>query len=109
VDTGFCPACSGGAVVRWIGNGAGNDVTINNINVPAAGSYTLTIDYLVSGTRDFYLSINGSAGMVVTVSGSSWTTPTSTSITVMLNAGSNNIRFYNDSAYAPDLDRIIVQ
>lgn len=110
VDSTTCSAnCSGGAEVRWIGNGAGNHVTINNINVPAAGNYTLTIDYLVSGTRSFFLSVNGGAGIEIIVSGSSWTTPASALITVTLNAGSNNIRFYNDSDYAPDLDRIIVQ
>jgi hypothetical protein len=105
-----CSACSGGGEVRWLGNGAANYLTVNNINVPATGSYVLTIDYVTAEVRSFYLSINGGPGIVVTVAaGPNWTTPVSTSTTVTLNAGSNSIRFYNDSAWAPDLDRIIVQ
>lgn len=30
-------------------------------------------------------------------------------MTISLNAGSNTIKFYNNGAYAPDLDRIVIQ
>jgi alpha-L-fucosidase len=40
------------------------------------------------------------------VTGTSWDVPTTTTTTVALAAGSNTIRFYNDAANAPDLDRI---
>jgi hypothetical protein len=42
------------------------------------------------------------------LNGSSWTSPVSTSIPVTLNSGSNSIKFYNNSAWAPDIDRIVV-
>ena len=64
---------------------------------------------LLSGTRSLYVSVNGGAGVPLNLSGSSWSTPVSTTLTVSLNAGSNTIRFYNDGAYAPDLDRIVIQ
>ena len=38
----------------------------------------------------------------------SFATPVTASVTVQLNAGSNTIKFHNDSAYAPDLDSITV-
>ena len=43
---------------------------------------------------------------VETVTGPSFNVVTSTTITVPLKAGVNTIRFHNDTANAPDLDRI---
>ena len=103
-----CAACSGGHKVGYIGNGAANSVTINGITEAAAGSHTLTIAYLVSGSRSFSISVNGGPDIVETVSGSSFATPASASVTVQLNAGANTIKFHNDTAYAPDLDAITV-
>src|SRR5205807_9982310 len=54
---GTCSACSGGQKVGFIGNGAANFVTLN-VTPSAAGSRTLTISYLVSGTRSFFVSVN---------------------------------------------------
>jgi hypothetical protein len=107
--SGSCSGCSGGLKVRNIGNGSANFVTINNVSVSSAGTYTVQIDYLVSGTRSFWVSVNGGSAIEVICTGSSWSTPASTSISVPLNAGNNSIKFFNNSAYAPDLDRIIVQ
>ncbi|MBS2551511.1 alpha-galactosidase [Catenulispora sp. NL8] len=103
-----CAACSGGHKVGYIGNGAANSVTVNGITEAAAGSHTLTIAYLVSGSRSFSISVNGGPDIVETVSGSSFATPASASVTVQLNAGTNTIKFHNDTAYAPDLDAITV-
>lgn len=100
-----CATCSGGAKVRFIGNAAANAVTIN-VSAPSAGTRTLTIDYLVSGTRSFFISVNGGAATEVSATGTSWSAPASKTVTVTLNAGTNTIRFGNPNAYAPDLDRI---
>ena len=103
-----CASCSGGSAVGYIGNGTANYVTLT-VNAGASGNQSLTIYGLVSGTRSFSVSVNGGPAQVVSMTGTSWTTPFAASpITVALNAGSNTIRFYNDSAYAPDLDRIVV-
>ncbi len=103
-----CAACSGGSAVGYIGNGTANYVTLT-VNASASGNQSLTIYGLVSGTRSFSVSVNGGAAQVVSMTGTSWTTPFAASpITVALNAGNNTIRFYNDTAYAPDLDRIVV-
>ncbi len=103
-----CTACSGGKKVGYIGNGAANYITVNGINEPTAGSYTLTFAYLVSGTRTFDISVNGGPDIVENLSGSSFSTPVSTSIPVTLKAGANTIKFHNDTAYGPDLDSITV-
>ena len=103
-----CGACSGGQIAGRIGNGPDNHVTVTGVEVAAAGEYELIIDYLVDGTRSFFVSVNGGAGVEVALSGTSWSTPTSTTIPVSLVAGENTVRFSNDTAYAPDLDRIVV-
>src|SRR6185437_5710288 len=103
-----CSACSGGKKVGYIGNGAANYVTINNISESAAGNYTLTVAYVLNGSRSFYLSVNGGSDIQLALTGTSWSSPATTTVTVPLKAGSNSIKFHNDSAYAPDLDAITI-
>jgi hypothetical protein len=103
-----CAACSGGRKVGYIGNGAANYVTVNGVTPSAAGSRTLTISYLLNGSRSFFVSVNGGAGVEVALTGTSFSTVATKTITVTLDAGSNTIKFYNNSAYAPDLDKISV-
>ncbi|OLB76425.1 MAG: alpha-galactosidase [Actinobacteria bacterium 13_2_20CM_2_71_6] len=103
-----CAACSGGQKVGFIGNGAANFVTVNGLTPSAAGNRTLTITYLLSGSRSFFVSVNGGTGVEVPLTGTSFSTPVTTTITVNFNAGSNSIKFYNNTAYAPDLDKISV-
>jgi hypothetical protein len=106
--TASCSACSGGTKVGFIGNGSANFVTVNGVSTGRAGSATLTISYLLSGSRSFFVSVNGGTGQEVALTGTSFATVSTTTITVTLNAGSNTVKFYNNSAYAPDLDKITV-
>jgi alpha-L-fucosidase len=103
-----CAACSGGAKVRFIGNNSSNYEIVNNINVATAGSHQLTIAYEVDGTRTFDLSVNGGATIAVSCTGTDFNSPATATVTVNLNAGNNTIKFFNTSAYAPDLDAISV-
>ena len=103
-----CSACSGGQKVGFIGNGSANFVSINDVNAPVDGDYQMQIDYLVNGTRSFSISINGGPALQLSLSGASFSIPASATITVPLRAGSNTIRFGNDAAFAPDLDRIVI-
>jgi alpha-galactosidase len=99
-----CSGCAGGEKVGDIGDGAANYVTINDIDMPSAGTYMLTIAYCLVGDRTFDLSINGGAGIAVPLTcGTSWVDPVSYTMAVSLNAGENTIQFSNDTAYAPDL------
>ena len=104
---GTCSACSGGQKVGFIGNGAANFVTLD-VTPSAAGSRTLTISYLLSGTRSFFVSVNGGTAVEVPLTGTSFSAVSTKTITVNLNAGSNSIKFFNNTAYTPDLDKISV-
>ncbi|WP_433443051.1 CBM35 domain-containing protein [Nonomuraea sp. CA-141351] len=106
--TASCSGCSGGTKAGWIGGGSGNAVTLN-VQSPAAGSRQLTVDGVVSGTRSFQVSVNGGAAQTVSLTGTDWNTPVSKTVSVQLNAGANTIRFFNDSASAPDLDKVTIQ
>jgi aqualysin 1 len=103
-----CAACSGGRKVGFIGNGAANFVTVTNVNVRSAGSYILTVHYLLSGTRTFFVSVNGGPAVPLRLTGTSWSTVATGGLQVNLRAGANTVRFSNPSAFAPDLDRIVV-
>jgi len=76
--------------------------------VASAGTYQLQIDYTVDGARSFFVSVNGGAAVEVPVTGTSWSVPASTTIPVTLNAGNNAVKVFNNTAFAPDLDRITV-
>jgi hypothetical protein len=107
-DTGRtgCSRCSGGEKVRNIGNDPSNYITFDNVSVAETRDYQLVIDYQLNGTRSFYVSVNGGDPTVLTLSSSDPNAVWTTSVTVPLSAGTNTIKFYNDDASAPDLDRI---
>jgi hypothetical protein len=101
-------ACSGGARVRFIGNGSGNYVTVNNVNVPAAGNYTMTVYAMAKDPRTFSVSVNGGSARTLDVQTPFWDTAQPFPMTVTLNSGNNSIKFSNSSVSAPDLDRIVI-
>jgi hypothetical protein len=94
--------------VGSIGNGTANYVTLNNVNVPVRANYSLTIWALVSGTRSFSVSVNGGPARTVPFTGTSWSVPIRVAVSFTLEAGANSVRFFNNTAWAPDLDRIQV-
>jgi alpha-galactosidase len=103
-----CSGCPDGRKVGFVGNGAANYVTVSNIDVPSAGSYTLTISYCLDGSRTFDVSVNGGAASAIALTGTSWQVPAGHTATISLKAGDNSVKFYNNSAYAPDLSEITV-
>src|SRR5690606_23634185 len=60
-----CSQCSNGQKVRFIGNSSNNYATFENVTVNQAGDYTLFIDYTLSGSRSFWVSVNGQPGTEV--------------------------------------------
>jgi hypothetical protein len=101
-------SCMDGKDVGWIGDGSANFVTINNVNVASSGTYNMTIYAAVSGTRVFDVSVNGGAATQVSLTGTSFSIPSTSGMLVQLNAGSNSIQFSNPTTYAPDLDHIVI-
>jgi hypothetical protein len=102
-----CGGCSGGQKVGFIGNGADNWLRLA-ISAPAAGEYDLTVYAAVSGTRSLFLSVDGGARVELPFTGSSFNTPVPVTVKVPLAAGANTLRFFNDAAYGPDLDRVVL-
>jgi hypothetical protein len=102
-----CSTCSGGQKVGFVGNGG--TLTFNNINVPSAGTYRVTIVYCSGDPRPAMVSVNGGTPQALSFpsTGSFSTTGTMT-VPLSLNAGSNTIEFGDPTAYTPDFDRIIV-
>jgi hypothetical protein len=105
--TDTCAACSGAAKVRFIGNGTANHDTIT-VNAESAGPAELTLTGTVSGTRSFFVSVNGGAAAEAPLTGTSWATPIHTSLRITLKAGANTVKIFNDTANAPDLDKITI-
>lgn len=102
-----CPACSGGAKVAGIGNGAGNSVTVTVDGGRVGGDYRLTIVGSLAGTGSFLVSVNDAAATPVPMTDSGQDSPlVARSIEVQLRPGANRIRFANPTGSAPDLDRI---
>ena len=64
---------------------------------------------MLDGSRSFFVSVNGGPATELALTGTSWDVPANATITVPLRAGSNTIRFFNDTANAPDLDRIALE
>lgn len=105
-------AASGGKVVGYLGGASTNGtVVISNVNAAAAGTHSMTIYYVSSGTRTLYVTPNGGSWFGVSCSGTgNWTSVASVTTSVTLNAGNNTIKLDNGSgSWAPDVDRIVVQ
>ncbi len=100
--------CSGGAKVRYVGKSSAHYVRFNDVKASASGTHELTISGVVQGTRPLSISVNNGSAKTVNLTGADWYATVSTTTTVSLNAGTNTIKLFHNSASAPDLDRITV-
>jgi alpha-galactosidase len=91
-----------------LGGGSGNTVTFTRVTVAESGLYQMEIDYLTSGPRSFFMTVNSGAATELDLNGSSFSLPASTVIPVELKAGANTIQFGNPTGYAPALDCIAI-
>lgn len=107
-SAGFSNYASGLAKAGNIGGGPGNAVTFSNVTVSADGTYLLEVDYMTSGQRSFFLTINEGTAQELALNGSTFDEPAFTVLSVQLHAGANTLRFDNSTGYAPDLDRIVI-
>jgi hypothetical protein len=108
------PGASGGSIVRnigdWrIGSGPGT-LRFQNVEVPAAGPYTLTFFHVNidnERTRTAVITVDGVDPLLVTINGSS-TCCLATAVRVTLKQGPNAITFSNNTAHAPSIDKITI-
>jgi hypothetical protein len=104
-----CSTCYGGEKVGYVGEGG--TLTFNNVTVPAAGTYAVTIIYCDGSAtgRQAGVSVNGGAAQTLSFTPTgSFTTVGAMTISLSLAAGSNTIELANPTAYAPDFNEIIV-
>ena len=102
-----CPACSGGAKAGFVGSGG--TLTFGNVNVPASGTYRVTLVYLSGDLRPAMVSVNGGPAQALSFpSTGSFSTTGAMTTSLALNAGNNTIQLGDPNAYTPDFDRIIV-
>ncbi len=102
-----CSTCSGGAKVGYVGEGG--TLTFNNVSVPTAGTYRLTVVYCSGDPRPAMITVNGGPAQTLSfASTGSYSTTGAMTVPVVLNAGNNTIEFGDPGAYSPDFDRIIV-
>jgi hypothetical protein len=106
-----CSTCYGGEKVGYVGEGG--TLTFNNVNVPTAGTYRVTLVYCdgSSGTTGRQADISADGGtpqlLSFTPTGS-FTTVGAQTVSLQLTAGANTIELSNPSAYAPDFNEIVV-
>jgi hypothetical protein len=106
-----CSTCYGGQKVGYVGNGG--TLTFNNVNVPAGGTYRVTLVYCDGDTgatgRQADVSADGAAPQLLSFAPTgSFTTVGAQTMSLSLNAGANTIELDNPGAYAPDFNEIIV-
>jgi len=103
------PTYSGGMKVGYIGNNDGT-LQINNVKAPEDGEYTLSIYYATTEARSVMISINGEDPIIVDCEpGLTWTKMLQKDITVKPKSGDNTVKFFNDTGWAPDLDKISIK
>ncbi|OLB74396.1 MAG: hypothetical protein AUI14_23810 [Actinobacteria bacterium 13_2_20CM_2_71_6] len=101
-----CSGCSGGKKVGYVGKGG--TLRFNTVTAGAGGVATLVISYVNGGsTRTAQLSVNGAAPVSVSFPNTGgWSTVGGLTVRVTVKAGGNQLMFFNDTAMAPDFDRI---
>jgi GH43 family beta-xylosidase len=101
-----CCGASNGKVVGYI-DFADSYVSFNNLYVPSAGTYALSVRFAngsgASSTHN--LSVNGGPSAAITYPHTGWDNWTTTTINVNLAAGNNTLRFAKGNLYA-ELDYI---
>ncbi|HUN38248.1 MAG TPA: NEW3 domain-containing protein [Trebonia sp.] len=104
-----CTTCYGGEKVGFVGEGG--TLTFNDVTVPTAGTYGVTIIYCDGSAtgRQATVSVNGGPAQTISFTPTgSFTTVGAMTVPLSLAAGTNTIELANPTAYAPDFNEIIV-
>lgn len=97
--------------VGYVGGNAANTLTFRNIPAEKAGNYTLNVYFIAGAARSLYIRVNNEDPILLeglVGNANDWKAVASKPVTVKLQAGTNEICLYNNSDYAPDIDRISV-
>lgn len=96
---------SGGANVRYLGNRADNDLVWRKVRVAKGGVYEMTLAYSSPDDRTLSVQVDDEAPVEVkTVAAEKGTVV----LYVPLTAGVHRVRLFNATAWAPDVDRMML-
>lgn len=98
--------CSGGAKAGWLGKGEENYIEFQNVFANRDGSYTLKVYFISGEDRKMKMAVNGVETELDELNSGSWSAIASKSVTVNLKKGNNVIRFFNETDWLPDIDKI---
>jgi hypothetical protein len=106
-EPAYCSVCSGGKKVILVGGNIYDFFVMKGILAETSGVKQLTIHAIVDGAQTFFVSVNGADAVQVPMTGALGTVSTAT-VPIPLVAGVNNLRFFNHTGRAPELDKIVV-
>jgi hypothetical protein len=102
-----CSGCPGGQKVGYLGGGG--TLTYPDIDVPAAGTYLMTLTYVDGDTgRTSIVTVNGQPFDLPTAGtgDNDWGDVQNVTVPVTLRAGQNTIEFSNPDNYSADVSQI---
>ncbi|MEQ9201415.1 MAG: CBM35 domain-containing protein [Cyclobacteriaceae bacterium] len=101
-----CGACSGG---QQVGNIDANGNFSSEINVSDSGAYVMTLSFSSGDPRSIFISTNNGDTVEVSCYSGNWGIVGTTEVPLILSAGSNNLSFFNDEGFGPNIDRFEIE
>ncbi|CAM4326616.1 hypothetical protein FHS16_000867 [Paenibacillus endophyticus] len=100
--------CSGNQLVGSLWGGS--TLQFNDVNVPSAGVYKMTVHYISGDPRSFAVSVNGGpSDLYALPKTADWNTIGTYELELELAQGANTILFDDEGGYSPDIDLIELQ
>lgn len=97
-------ATNEGGIVRWLGRGSHNRVSLTHVWAPREGTYDMAISYRCGEPRNLHVEVNGISHVLEGLNSGSFSGAFATThLRVHLNAGANTVRLGNPESAAPDL------
>ena len=102
-------SASGGAFASWLGGKRSNSLEWRDVYVSEEGDYTVRFAAATKESRPFNVVLNGEEKGNVAVQTTDWVAFKEYSMTLHLQAGSNNIELYNESGWMPNIDYMSIE
>ncbi|WP_161631215.1 carbohydrate-binding protein [Paenibacillus pinihumi] len=106
-----CAPCSDGKQVGGLFEGS--SVQFNDVEIPEAGQYIVTVYYISGDPRSFFVQANGTGEAekydLPEVGKNDWESVGTYEFAVELAAGKNTLLFSDGDWYSPNLDKIILR
>lgn len=100
-------ACSGLAKAAFVGNNLDNWMEFRDVFAPKNGIYEMKVTYAAAHEKTIFIKVNTNKTIVVKGFQSGGASQfTAKTVPIQLKKGQNTIRFFNNSDYIPDIDKI---